>query len=188
MIPNSCLNLNKAFASVSVFPTVSIIQFFSFDFPPVYNVQVRCYQVLVQPAIPRKPRDRWFQFAMHHPALLHASLAIAASHWMHLGGSKSEALPVYYHHKIEAIRMVNTSLVDDESAVSDGTIAAIACLAISEVRTGFSFPFLSFVICQVCFSFCFAFADTVCFPFLLISFLCTFLLAFFFLRLSYIES
>jgi hypothetical protein len=115
---------------------------------------------------------------MHHPALLHASLAIAASHWMHLGGSKSEALPVYYHHKVEAIRMVNTSLADDESAVSDGTIAAIACLAISEVRTRFSFPFLSFVICRVSFSFCFAFADNFCFPFLLISFHCTFLLLF----------
>ena len=107
---------------------------------------MRRYQVLVQPAIPRRPRDRWFEFAIHHPALLHASLAIAASHWMHLGGSKSEALPVYYHHKVEAIQMVNSSLEDDESAVSDGTLAAIACLAISEVRNKFSFLISAFTI------------------------------------------
>lgn len=39
----------------------------------------------------------------------------------------------YYHHKGEAIRIVNEYLLDKRSATSDSSLATIAILAISEV-------------------------------------------------------
>lgn len=66
-------------------------------------------------------------------ALLNATLVLGASHWILLGGSKTEVAPAYYHHKVEAIKTINEGLADKSSAISDNILAAIAILAIAEV-------------------------------------------------------
>jgi hypothetical protein len=53
---------------------------------------------------------------------------------MLLGGSRTEVGPAYYHHKVEAIKAINEGLADKGSAISDEILAAIAILAIVEVR------------------------------------------------------
>lgn len=96
---------------------------------------VKEYQVLVK--IPQRRKgatEGWVPFVAGGTAVLNAALVLSASHWMLLGGSRTEVGPAYYHHKVEAIKAINEGLVDKSSAVSDKILAAIAILAIVEVR------------------------------------------------------
>lgn len=67
-------------------------------------------------------------------ALLNATLVLAAKHWSALGGSKRRIESTLYHHKTEAIRLVNERLADPVSAVADGTVGAVGILVFVEVR------------------------------------------------------
>ncbi|KAK9235103.1 hypothetical protein V1525DRAFT_435000 [Lipomyces kononenkoae] len=96
----------------------------------------RRYQILVQTPVLRGNRDRWFIFALHNPAGLNASLVLAASHFMRLGGQRPDIQSAYYHHKVEAIRIINGALVDRTTAMSDEIISAVACLTISDRAEG----------------------------------------------------
>jgi hypothetical protein len=69
------------------------------------------------------------------PAVLNAVLSVVAVNRMLLSGSSPHLITVYYHHKIEAIRVISKSLQDagDPSNISDDALVAIACLSILEV-------------------------------------------------------
>lgn len=93
------------------------------------------YQILVKTPQPRKgATGGWIPFVVAETAILNAALVLGASHWMLLGGSRTDVGPAYYHHKVEAIKAINEGLADKRSAVSDRILAAIAILAIVEVR------------------------------------------------------
>lgn len=74
---------------------------------------------------------------------MNAALVLAASHWMTIGGSKTDVISAYYHHKVEAIHIINKTLVDKESAICDSNLAAIALLAIADVSTSLQMLFAS---------------------------------------------
>ncbi|KAK9369638.1 hypothetical protein V1509DRAFT_470601 [Lipomyces kononenkoae] len=96
----------------------------------------RRYQILVQAPVLRGNRDGWFIYALHSPAVLNAALVLAASHFMRLSGQRSDIQSAYYHHKVEAIRIINGALIDRTTAMSDEIISAVACLTISEGANG----------------------------------------------------
>jgi hypothetical protein len=95
---------------------------------------VKHYHILVKTPTPRKgATGDWIPFVIANTALLNATLVLSASHWLLLGGPKAEAVSVFYHHKIEAIKTINEGLANKRSAISDSIIAAVAMLAIAEV-------------------------------------------------------
>ncbi len=73
--------------------------------------------------------------AISDAVLLHASLVLAASHWVILGGPRSRVACSFYHHKVAALRIINERLGNPEEALRDSTIGAVACLTILEVCT-----------------------------------------------------
>jgi hypothetical protein len=102
------------------------------------STTVSQYHILIKAPTPRKGSTvDWIPFALANPAILNAALALAASHWILIGGSTAEVASGYYHHKVEAIKTINKSLADKRLSISDNTLAAIAILAISEVRISF---------------------------------------------------
>jgi hypothetical protein len=72
--------------------------------------------------------------------LLHASLVLAASHWVVLGGPRARVASSFYHHKVAALRIINERLDNPEEALLDSTIGAVACLSILEVSRKFLSP------------------------------------------------
>lgn len=52
---------------------------------------------------------------------------------MKLCGRRTLVEPTFYHHKAEAIRIVNERLGDRSAATSDGTVGGIASLVLVEV-------------------------------------------------------
>ena len=83
----------------------------------------------------RNPGDPMFHLAISDAVLLHASLALAASHWVVLGGPRSRVASSFYHHKVATLRIINERLDNLEQALLDSTIGAVACLTILEVST-----------------------------------------------------
>ncbi len=71
--------------------------------------------------------------AIHDAALFHTFLAhYVASYDLRYGsGDPEESL----RHRMEAVRIVNERLADIPRALSDGTIATVANIAVYEVRT-----------------------------------------------------
>ena len=83
--------------------------------------------------------SQWFNKALNDEACFHGTLFVSAAHRALLAGSGHD-LPKYcYHHKGEAIRIINQRLRDPHQCIEDGTVAAIACLAAYEVSRICSF-------------------------------------------------
>lgn len=78
-----------------------------------------------------------FAWAMSDAALLHATLVLAAKHWIFLGGSRRLIESTLYQHKTETIRLVNERLADPVAAISDGTVGAVSILIFVEVSLTF---------------------------------------------------
>jgi hypothetical protein len=54
-------------------------------------------------------------------------------HWVWSTGDSEQFRVPYLYHKLQAIRFVNEQLAHPDTAVDDGTIAAVASLALVEV-------------------------------------------------------
>jgi hypothetical protein len=75
----------------------------------------------------------WFAKALSDPACYHGALFISTAHRIRAHKLDVSSTPEFYQHKGEAIRIINQRLDDPNGRLEDGTIAAIACLAIFEV-------------------------------------------------------
>lgn len=66
---------------------------------------------------------------------MNAVLSVMAVNRMLMSGSTPHLITVYYHHKVEALRMVRKVLHDakDPASVSDDALIAIVVLSILEV-------------------------------------------------------
>jgi hypothetical protein len=77
--------------------------------------------------------SEWFKNTLSDPACYHGTLFLSSAHRTLLTGT-GDTLPLEcFQHKGEAIRIINERLGDPRRRVTDGTIAAIACLAAFEV-------------------------------------------------------
>jgi hypothetical protein len=93
------------------------------------------YHVLTQtPIRKRDPREESFDFATSDTVLMHAAIILSAYHWVRLGGNPDTVVLALYHHKVEAIRIINERLGDPAKATLDGTVGAIAVMTIAEVK------------------------------------------------------
>ena len=75
----------------------------------------------------------WFTNALSDTACFHGTLFLSAAHKALLTGTENSLPLECFQHKGEAIRIINKRLGDPTRRVTDGTIAAIACLAAFEV-------------------------------------------------------
>lgn len=73
------------------------------------------------------------ELARSDQALMHASILLAANHWVLLGGNPATVSSALYYHKVEAIRIINERLDDPVRAGLVGTIGAVAAMTLSEV-------------------------------------------------------
>lgn len=94
------------------------------------------YRILLQEPVRRPPESQMFAWAVSDAALLHATLVLAAKHWIFLGGSRRLIEYTLYQHKTETIRLVNERLADPVAAVSDGTVGAVGILIFVEYLDG----------------------------------------------------
>jgi hypothetical protein len=78
------------------------------------------------------PKAAWFAKAITDPATLSAALVLSAAHYAALQGHMS--IEFLTKQKNEAISFINARLGDPVLSVSDGTIGAVSCLALCEVR------------------------------------------------------
>ena len=76
------------------------------------------------------------QLATSDVALLHTTILLSANHWIRTGRDPSVVSATLLHHKVEAIRIINERLDDNSMAVLDGTIGAVASMALAEVSKG----------------------------------------------------
>ncbi|KAI1337744.1 hypothetical protein F5Y15DRAFT_142972 [Xylariaceae sp. FL0016] len=74
--------------------------------------------------------------ALSHPGFLHAALLMTTLHWAWCTGDVERFRVPYLYHKLQAIRFVNEQLQNPETAVNDGTVAAVASLALVENSLG----------------------------------------------------
>ncbi|KAH6654629.1 hypothetical protein BKA67DRAFT_285681 [Truncatella angustata] len=70
--------------------------------------------------------------ALSNPGFLHAALLMTTLQWAWSTGDSEQFRVPYLYHKLQAIRFVNEQLAESETAVDDGTIAAITSLALVE--------------------------------------------------------
>ncbi|KAE8553738.1 hypothetical protein EYB25_005120 [Talaromyces marneffei] len=80
-------------------------------------------------------------FIISSAAVLSALLSLVATHRILISGGSnsrhdSDLMAAYYHHKVQAIQIVNQSLARDLNAVAYDVQVAIAVLAIIEYTTG----------------------------------------------------
>lgn len=73
------------------------------------------------------------EMALSDPALLHGCIMLAANHWVLLGGDLARVASAFYSHKIGVLKLVNERLGSMDTAKTDGTVGAIACLILTEV-------------------------------------------------------
>jgi hypothetical protein len=93
------------------------------------------YCLLTRTPIRRKdPRGESFKFATSDTVLMHTAILLAANHWVRQGGNPNTVSSALYHHKIEAIRIINERLADPAKATLDGTVGAVAAMTLSEVK------------------------------------------------------
>jgi hypothetical protein len=64
---------------------------------------------------------------------MHTAILLAANHWVILGGNPATVASALYHHKVEAIRIINERLGDAARAGLVGTIGAVAAMTLAEV-------------------------------------------------------
>ena len=65
---------------------------------------------------------------------MHTAIILAANHWVRLGGNPNTFTTALYHHKVEAIRIINERLGDPAKATLDGTVGAVAAMTLAEVK------------------------------------------------------
>jgi hypothetical protein len=87
----------------------------------------------------------WFNKALSDRACYHGSMFIATAHRIRVFNLQQSVPPEFYHHKGEAIRLIQERLDDPQGRFEDGTVAAITCLAAFEVTNFRLWPFPSFV-------------------------------------------
>lgn len=81
------------------------------------------------------PEGSWFAFAVTDAAVLHATLSLVALHYdfsHHLAMSHE-----VFYHKGEAIRLINESIGQANTAPTDKLVGAVAILANCEVSCSF---------------------------------------------------
>lgn len=66
---------------------------------------------------------------------MHTAILLAANHWVLLGGNPATVSSALYHHKVEAIRIINERLGDPARAGLVGTVGAVAAMTLAEVST-----------------------------------------------------
>lgn len=64
---------------------------------------------------------------------MHTAILLAANHWVLLGGNPATVSSAFYHHKLEAIRIINERLGDPAGAGLVGTVGAVAAMTLAEV-------------------------------------------------------
>ncbi|KAI1878173.1 hypothetical protein JX265_002541 [Neoarthrinium moseri] len=74
--------------------------------------------------------------ALSHPGFLHGALLMTTLQWAWSTGDSEQFRVPYLYHKLQAIRFVNEQLANPETAVHEGTIAAVASLALVENSLG----------------------------------------------------
>jgi hypothetical protein len=79
-------------------------------------------------------------FALTDEGLMNCAILLAADHFMLLGGNRVIAEPAFYHHKLEAIRIVNERLGNPQMATSEATVGMVACLTLTEVFQSLDAP------------------------------------------------
>ena len=77
---------------------------------------------------------RWFQKALDDEGCYHSMLFVSQAHQAFLTDHENTLDLDCYRHKGEALKQINKRLSKHREATEDGTIAAIACLAVYEVR------------------------------------------------------
>jgi hypothetical protein len=82
----------------------------------------------------KNPGGGSFVFATSDTVLMHTAIILAANHWLRLGGNPNTVIPALYHHKVEAIQIINERLGDPTKATLDGTIGAIGVMILIEVK------------------------------------------------------
>ncbi|KAI0127685.1 hypothetical protein BJ170DRAFT_382902 [Xylariales sp. AK1849] len=83
-------------------------------------------------------RSQVVQRAVGDPNLLHAALLIASVQWLWYNQPSQAMLEAFLHHKLEAVRYVNSQLSCSRQAVSDTTLVVISSLVIVESSLGSS--------------------------------------------------
>jgi hypothetical protein len=98
-------------------------------------VPYQVIQVLIKSSLPISSLDesRWFNKVLNDNACYHATLFVSIAHQATLTGACSDLPRDCYHHKGEALRIINQRLLHPQQRTEDGTLAAIACLAAYEV-------------------------------------------------------
>ncbi|KFY94560.1 hypothetical protein V501_01896 [Pseudogymnoascus sp. VKM F-4519 (FW-2642)] len=76
-------------------------------------------------------KTTWFPFVVTDPALMQATLCIAAAHYQRFGGESLGSTQDLL--RMQAIGLINQRLGDSVECISDGTIGAVLGLAESEV-------------------------------------------------------
>ncbi|KAK8125364.1 uncharacterized protein PG998_001123 [Apiospora kogelbergensis] len=74
--------------------------------------------------------------ALSHPGFLHGALLMTTLQWAWTTGDGEQFRIPYLYHKLQAMRFVKEQLADPETAVNDGTVAAVASLALVENSLG----------------------------------------------------
>ncbi|KAK8082358.1 hypothetical protein PG996_001139 [Apiospora saccharicola] len=74
--------------------------------------------------------------ALSHPGFLHGALLMTTLQWAWTTGDGEQFRIPYLYHKLQAVRFVKEQLADPEMAVNDGTVAAVASLALVENSLG----------------------------------------------------
>ena len=76
-------------------------------------------------------------YATSDEGFMNCMIVLAADHFMLLGGNRAISKTVYYHHKLEAIRIVKERLGNLQMATAEATMATVACLILAEVFQSF---------------------------------------------------
>jgi hypothetical protein len=88
--------------------------------------------VFIHKTTPPGPRRQWFPLAVQDTVLFHAIIVTSAADMA--GVAKSRPPVAFFYHRGEVIRLVRKSILHAQTATSDGTIGAIACLLVTDVN------------------------------------------------------
>jgi hypothetical protein len=102
--------------------------------------QVNNYRILVRTPTLRKPIGEMLGFAATDEGLLNSAILLAADHFMLLGGNRAIAESTFYHHKLEAIRIIKKRLGNPQMATAEATVLTVASLTLAEVLQSFDAP------------------------------------------------
>ncbi|KAK9781938.1 hypothetical protein SCAR479_01809 [Seiridium cardinale] len=107
----------------------------AFDMPyksrPLFQLFLNT-RVLHSTPVARNKNSFVVHRALSNHGFLHAALLMTTLQWAWSTGDGEQFRVPYLYHKLQAIRFVNEQLAGSDTAVDDGTIAAIASLALVE--------------------------------------------------------